>query len=70
MAASSSLPGGGGLDMAAAAAAKAVASSVPATGLTTVSVVNLPPGISGNNACKFGLFCDLVLFHHRYKIYI
>ncbi|KAJ0099459.1 hypothetical protein Patl1_21508 [Pistacia atlantica] len=38
----SSLPGGG-LEM---AGAYKVASSVPASGLTTVSVVNLPPGIS------------------------
>lgn len=51
VAASSSLPGGLGFDI---AAAKLAASSVPASGLTTVSVVNnLPAGISGNNFYNF-----------------
>ncbi|KAJ4833250.1 hypothetical protein Tsubulata_005083 [Turnera subulata] len=44
--AASSLPGGGGFEMSVKAAA-AVATSVPSAGLTTVSVVNLPPALPG-----------------------
>lgn len=54
-AASSSFPGGG-FDMPAA-------SSVPASGLTTVSVVNLPPRISGMH---INYISNYVKYHSLY----
>lgn len=52
--ASSSFPGGG-FDLTALKA-----SSVPASELTTVSVVNLPPGIAGTHSFFFYIF---ILFY-------
>lgn len=53
----SSLPGVGIDSMAAAKS-----SSVPATGLTTVSVVNMPPGLSGTLQFVLGIIKSLIDF--------
>ncbi|KAF3575908.1 hypothetical protein DY000_02033492 [Brassica cretica] len=59
---SSSLPGVGMDSMAAAKS-----SSVPASGLTTVSVLNMPPGLSGTVTCF--KVVDLVLLDSQCLVY-
>lgn len=47
--------------------AAAKSSSVPASGLTTVSVVNMPPGLSGTVTCF--KVVDLVLLDSQCLVY-